>query len=493
MKNARFDYTAAPPSLAELGRVHVIAIGGAGMSAVARLLLQSDLPVSGSDARDSAMLDALRAEGARVWVGHDAAHLDGVDTVVVSSAIREDNVELAAARAAGLRVLHRSQALAAVAAGHACLAVAGANGKTTTTSMLTVALQGAGLDPSFAIGGEISATGTNAHVGGGDAMVVEADESDGSFLAYRPLVAVVTNVQPDHLDFYGTFEAVQEAYLAFARSVRPGGLLIACADDPGSAALAAQAAQEGIRVLTYGAAPEADLRLDAPVADGMTGRAQLSGAAAPGAQGAQGAQDGSGAELVIAVPGAHNLLNAAAAYLAATCGIDADPGAVLAGLASYTGTRRRFEPKGEAAGVRVVDDYAHNPGKVAAVVSTARGLVPAGGRLVVAFQPHLYSRTRDFADALAAGLAPADIAVILDVYAAREDPIPGVSGALVADALDALGGATQVRYLPDKASAPRELAGLLRPGDLMLTVGAGDVTDVGPAVLHLLGVDPPQQ
>lgn len=475
----RFDYEAPVPALADLGRVHVIAIGGAGMSAVARLLLQAGLTVSGSDARDSAMLAALRADGATVWVGHDPAHLDGVDTVVVSSAIRDDNVELAAARAAGLRVLHRSQALAAVAGGRTPLAVAGANGKTTTTSMLTVALQEAGLDPSFAIGGELAAAGTNARLGTGSAMVIEADESDGSFLAYKPQVAVVTNVQPDHLDFYGTFEAVQEAYLRFTASIRPGGLLVACADDEGSARLADRAAADraaadGVRVLTYGTSEGADLRLVDLRADGMTGRARLAGI-------------GSDAELIIAVPGDHNLRNAAAAYLAATQGVLAPADGVLAGLAAYTGTRRRFEPKGSAGGVHVVDDYAHNPGKVAAVVSTARRLVEPGGRLVVVFQPHLYSRTRDFADTLAAGLAPADVAVILDVYAAREDPMPGVSGELVADELRALHGDTQVHYVADRAGAADAVAALLRPGDLLVTVGAGDVTDIGPAVLDLLG------
>lgn len=483
MTQARFDYEAPPPPLADLGHVHVLAIGGAGMSAVARLLLQAGLTVSGSDARDSALLAALRTDGAHVFVGHDPAQLQGVDTVVVSSAIREDNVELAAARAAGLRVLHRSQALAAVAAGRTPVAVAGANGKTTTTSMLTVALTEAGLDPSFAIGGELSASGTNAHLGAGAAMVIEADESDGSFLAYRPQAAIVTNVQPDHLDHYGTFERVQQAYRRFTASIRPGGLLVACADDPGSLTLARQAQQHGVRVLTYGTSPEAHLHLADLRSLGLTGRARLAGV-------------GSDRELLIAVPGDHNLRNAAAAYLTATQGLDADADAVLAGLAAYTGTRRRFEAKGQVAGVRVVDDYAHNPGKVAAVVCTARRLVDADEtlrRLVVVFQPHLYSRTRDFAGALAAGLAPADVAVVLDVYAAREDPMPGVSGELVARELAALGGATSVRYLHDKASAPRELAGLLRPGDLLLTVGAGDVTEVGPAVLDLLGADPPRQ
>lgn len=475
----RFDYEAPVPPVAELGRVHVLAIGGAGMSAVARLLLQAGLTVSGSDARDSAMLAALRADGADVHVGHDPAHVEGVDTVVVSSAIREDNPELAAARAAGLHVLHRSQALAAVAAGRVPVAVAGANGKTTTTSMLTVALLEAGLDPSFAIGGELSASGTNARLGRGDVMVIEADESDGSFLAYRPQAAIVTNVQPDHLDYYGTFEAVQAAYRRFTASIRPDGLLVACADDAGSARLAQLAADDGVRVLTYGTTAGADLHLADLRFEGMTGRARLAGV-------------GGDRELLITVPGEHNLRNAAAAYLAATQGVDAPADGVLAGLSAYTGTRRRFEAKGQAGGVRVVDDYAHNPGKVAAVVSTAQRLARPG-RLVAVFQPHLYSRTRDFADTLAAGLAPADVAVILDVYAAREDPMPGVSGQLVADQLRARGDGGQVFYVSEKDSAARFVAELVRPGDLVLTVGAGDVTDVGPALLELLEAHPPAQ
>lgn len=278
----RFDYAAEPLPLQELGAIHVIAIGGAGMSAVARLALQAGCRVSGSDARDSAVLSALRAAGARVHVGHDPAHLEGADTVVISSAVREDNVELAAARAAGLRVLHRSQALAALAASTPAgrsIAIAGANGKTTTTSMLTVALQEAGADPSFAIGGELAAAGTNAALGAGEAFVIEADESDGSFLAYRPDVAIVTNVQPDHLDFYGTFEAVQEAYLAFAESIRPGGLLVACADDEGSARLVARvrasSQDQAVSVVTYGTDAGADVRILDPDSEGMAASAVL--------------------------------------------------------------------------------------------------------------------------------------------------------------------------------------------------------------------------
>ena len=361
----RFDFSSTPPDAATLGRVHFIAIGGAGMSGVARIMLARGTAVTGSDAKDSLVLRALAAEGAVVHVGHDPSHVDAVDTVVISSAIRESNVELARARARGVRVLHRSQALAALMQDSRRVAVAGANGKTTTTSMLTVALQACGADPSFAVGGELAKHGTNAHHGTGDVFVAEADESDGSFLVYRPEVAIVTNVQPDHLDFYGTFAAVQDAYARFARSVLPGGLLVTCADDEGSRALADVARGDGIRVLTYGFAPDADVRLEEAGGSGLTAWARLH-------------QDGAPVRrLQVGIPGRHNLLNATAAFLAGSAGLGQDPDRLLEGLAAFTGTRRRFELKGEVAGVRVVDDYAHNPGKVAAVVDTGAELVVA--------------------------------------------------------------------------------------------------------------------
>jgi UDP-N-acetylmuramate--alanine ligase len=471
--NARFDFRAPVPDLDDLGRVHFIAIGGAGMSGVARVMLARGCTVSGSDAKDSPVMAALAAEGAEVHVGHDPAHLDGVDTVVISSAIRESNVELATARERGLRVLHRSQALASTMASSRRVAIAGANGKTTTTSMLTVALQHCGVDPSFAAGGELAKHGTNAHWGTGDIFVAEADESDGSFLVYRPEVAVVTNVQPDHLDFYGTFENVRTAYAEFAGSVVHGGLVVACHDDAGSLALAEAVRTQGRRVLTYGFSPEADLVLGAPVSHGLMARSELRDA------------DGRSWDLRVNIPGRHNLLNAAAAFAAATAGLGQDPALVLDGLFSFTGTRRRFEPKGTAAGVSVVDDYAHNPGKVAAVVSTAAELV-GDGRLVVVFQPHLYSRTRDFAAEFAAALAPADSVLLMEVYGAREDPIPGVSSELIADALLSLRPDADVVVVSSWSAVAGEAARRARAGDLVMTVGAGDVTMVGPEILRAL-------
>jgi UDP-N-acetylmuramate--alanine ligase len=462
-----------------LGSVHFIAIGGAGMSGVARVMLAKGLKVSGSDAKDSLVLAALASEGAIVHLGHDATHLKGADTVVISSAIREDNVELRVARSRGLRVLHRSQALASVMRGHRRVAVAGANGKTTTTSMLTVALQHCGVDPSFAIGGELTKDGSNAHYGTGDIFVAEADESDGSFVVYQPEVAIVTNVQPDHLDFYGTFEAVQNAYAIFAATVEPDGLLVTCADDKGSRSLADVARADGTRVITYGLASDADVQLTDVGGGGLRAHARLMRVGMVPRR------------LEIGVPGGHNLLNAAAAFVAATEGLGQDPARVLEGLAGFTGTRRRFEAKGEVAGVRVVDDYAHNPGKVTAAVVTASSFA-APGRLIVVFQPHLYSRTRDFAPELATALSPADIVIVTEVYGAREDPVPGVSGALITDQISRAGTHADdaVWFVPTLSDVAPLVSRIAEAGDLVLTAGAGDVTVIGPEILRLLGQRP---
>ncbi len=474
MAQVRFDFAEPVPDLSELGATHLVAIGGAGMSALARILLDRGTLVSGSDAVDSPTLRALHDEGADVHVGHDPAYVQGADTVVVSSAIRESNVELHAARQLGLRVLHRAQALAAAMGEQRRVAVAGANGKTTTSAMLTVALQHCGLDPSFAVGGELSGSGTNARAGQGDVFVVEADESDRSFVVYHPQVAIVTSVQPDHLDFFGSFEAVQAAYRDFVATLGPGGLLVAGVDDPGARRLAGWAAGRGVRVIGYGMSPDVDVRVSGPAYEGMRARATV---LAPGASW----------PLALGVPGEHNVLNATAALVAAVEGLGAPQGPVLEGLASFAGIRRRFEPKGSAHGVEVVDDYAHNPGKVAAAVSTARRLVRASGRLLVVFQPHLFSRTRDFATELGRGLSAADVVVVMDVYAAREDPVAGVSGELVASAVHAARAECDVRFEPSWSAVAPLVAGLAAPGDLVLTMGAGDVTMVGPQVLALLG------
>jgi UDP-N-acetylmuramate--alanine ligase len=458
------------PTAQDLSPVHFIGIGGAGMSGIARIMLAMGLEVSGSDAKESLLVTALRAEGARVDVGHDPAHVDGARTVVASSAVRESNPELARARELGLQVLHRSQALAAVSAGREVVAVAGTNGKTTTTSMLTVMLQRCGADPSFSIGGELTESGTNAHFGSGRVFVLEADESDGTFVVYRPQVAVVTNVQPDHLDFYGTAERVDESFLAFARTIRPGGRLVACADDDGSARLAARVSADGIAVTTYGATAEADVRLTDLHLAGTGSTFTLVDHGQPVGQAS------------VRVPGRHNALNALAAYTALVT-LGHPPSRALAAIEAFSGTRRRFEPRGTAAGVRVFDDYAHNPGKVQAALETARQ-VAGSGRLVVVFQPHLYSRTRDFAVQFGRALGLADEVVVMDVYAAREDPLPGVSGQLVADAVPL--PAERVAFVASWSSVADAVLARLRPGDLLLTVGAGDVTLLPDEVLARL-------
>lgn len=461
------------PDAERLGRVHFIGIGGAGMSGIARIMLARGMTVSGSDAKDSAGLAALRALGADVHVGHAAEQVAGADTVVVSTAVRESNPELARARQDGIPVLHRSQALASLMRGRRGIAVGGTAGKTTTTSMIAVALQHCGADPSFAIGGELAESGANAHDGSGEVFVAEADESDGSFLLYRPEVAVVTNVEPDHLDFYGTPEAVEDAFAEFCRTVTPGGLVVACVDDAGARRMVERVGDDlagrDVRVVGYGTAPDAAVR--------VTGiRATPRGVALTLVD------DGGEVALQLQVPGDHNARNAAAAWAAIT-GLGFDRARTAAGLEAFTGTRRRFEARGEVAGVRVVDDYAHHPTKLAAVLSAARSVV-GDGRVVVVFQPHLYSRTRIFAADFGRALGQADQVVVMDVYAAREDPEPGVTGALVAAEVPL--PADQVVFQPSWSKVAQEVVDRARPGDLVLTVGAGDVTMLGPEILDLL-------
>ncbi|WP_424185612.1 UDP-N-acetylmuramate--L-alanine ligase [Actinokineospora sp. G85] len=455
-----------------LDRAHLVGIGGAGMSGIARILLARGKAVSGSDAKESRANLALRAQGAKIAVGQAAANLDLLDggptAVVVSTAIKADNPELVAAGERGLRVLHRSEALAALMTGHRVACVAGTHGKTSTTSMLTVALQQCRMDPSFAIGGDLNESGANAHHGTGGAFIAEADESDGSFLVFSPSVAVVTNVEADHLDHHGTVEAYTAVFDRFVERIEPGGVLIACADDPGSAALATSAETAGVRVRRYGRAAAAaeDLVLLDYQAEGVVGVAKV-------------ALGGEEFELRVAVPGEHMAVNAMAAYLAGL-ELGAPAAELAAGIGAFGGVRRRFESKGVAGGVWVFDDYAHHPTEVAAQLAAAR---PAafGGRVVVVFQPHMYSRTATFATEFGAALAAADEVVVLDVFGAREEPVPGVSGALVADAVPL--PPERVHYEPAFDKATTLVADLVRDGDLVITMGAGDVTMLGPEVI----------
>ncbi|GII67070.1 UDP-N-acetylmuramate--L-alanine ligase [Sphaerisporangium krabiense] len=459
----------APVAAGELGRVHFIGIGGAGMSGIARILLKRGVKVSGSDARGSAMVNELRELGALVHVGHAASHIKNVDTVVVSTAIRDSNPELGEALRQGLRVIPRAAALAAVMVGRSGIAIAGTHGKTTTSSMLTVALQKCGRDPSYCVGGQLVTTGLGADEGAGEVFVAEADESDGSFLMLAPEIAVVTNVEADHLDNYGDPQAVYDGFARFAERV--GSTLVLCADDPGSAVLAAPARARGLRVRTYGESEGADLRVSGIEPDGF---------------GVAFHVEGKG-EVRLSVPGRHNALNATAALaVAEELGVPFDE--FRDGLAAFTGAKRRFEAKGEAAGVAVFDSYAHHPTELAADLRAARDVVASfsgpSGRVIAVFQPHLYSRTRFFADEFGAALALADEAVVLDVYGAREDPEPGVSGALVAGKVPL--PAERVAYAPERGAVPALVAGRARPGDIVLTMGAGDVTELGPLIVAAL-------
>jgi UDP-N-acetylmuramate--alanine ligase len=452
----RLDVPADVPAADRLGRVHLVGIGGAGLSGIARLLLARGVQVSGSDGQESATLDALRAAGATVHVGHDAAHLGDLgpgDTLVVSAAIPEGNPEYVEADLRGLRVLSRAAAMASLMDGFRVVAVAGTHGKTTTTSLLTVALQESGLDPTYTIGGDLSATGVNAARGSGDLFVAEADESDGAFLAYRPFGAVVTNIEADHLDHWADGAAYARAFDVFAGHVDPGGFLVACVDDPGAAALAGRAAAWGLRVVTVSTRPGADVGPD--VLDGVT----------------------------LWSPGDHFLADALAAY-AAGVELGADPDDLRRGLAAYAGTKRRMEAKGEAGGVRVYDSYAHHPTEIAGDLAAARALA-GEGRVVVAYQPHLVSRTRLFGAAMGEALGAADEVVVCDVYVSREEPDPEVTGAHVADAVPLAPG--HVVFVPDLDDVPAAVAARARPGDLVLTLGAGSVTEIGPRVLELLG------
>ncbi|GAB3060627.1 UDP-N-acetylmuramate--L-alanine ligase [Sediminivirga luteola] len=461
-------------SPAELGRVHFIGIGGAGMSGIARIMLSRGIAVSGSDAKESVAADVLRGLGAQVSIGHDPAHLGEADTVVVSSAIREDNPELAAARSRNLRVIHRSAALASLMLGRRAIAIAGTHGKTTTTSMTTVALQHCGIDPSFAIGGVLSASGANAQDGTGDVFVAEADESDGSFLLYTPTVGVITNVEADHLDHYGSAEAVVQAFDAFCLRVRDttGGTVVACGDDPGARDVAERARAAGVEVLLYGTGEYCDVRV---VDLGSSSTGATFGLVVGGLR---------IGEVELQQPGAHNALNAAAAFsVGHLLGLPSER--VLAGLALFGGTRRRFELRGEARGVRVYDDYAHHPTEVTAVLKAARGVLAPGGRVIAVFQPHLYSRTLAFTEEFARALSLADHVVVLDIYAAREDPVPGVTGAVIADRVDL--PEDRRHFQPSFLDAAGQVAGLAQPGDVVLTIGAGDVTVLGPEVLKALG------
>ncbi|MFG3260064.1 UDP-N-acetylmuramate--L-alanine ligase [Streptomyces sp. NPDC048172] len=457
----------------DMSRPHFIGIGGAGMSGIAKILAQRGARVAGSDAKESATAAALRELGATVHIGHDAAHLaPDATSVVVSSAIREDNPELAEAAARGIPVVHRSDALAALMDGLRPLAVAGTHGKTTTTSMLAVSLRAMDLDPSYAIGGDLDEPGSNAHHGTGEIFVAEADESDRSFHKYAPEVAVVLNVELDHHANYASMDEIYESFEIFAGRITDGGTLVISADHEGARELTRRVRErEGdrIRVRTYGEAADADVRVLKVEPKGLTSEVTV-------------VLDGRELTFGVSVPGRHYALNAVAALVAGTA-LGAGTDALARALGTYTGVKRRLQLKGEAGGVQVIDSYAHHPTEMAADLEAIRG--GAGeGRVLVLFQPHLFSRTRELGTEMGQALALADDSVVLPIYPAREDPIPGVTSALITGAARDAGAG--VRDAATAGEAVELVAGMAEPGDLVLTMGAGDVTELGPRILSTL-------
>lgn len=457
-------------TLAQLAKlkIHFIGLGGAGMSGIARIMLAKGFTVSGSDKTDSPVLTSLKALGAKVFVGHIKENLADAQLVIISAAITENNPELVAAKQGGIPVVARANALAWLMSESTSVAVAGTHGKTTTTAMLTVALQSAGADPSFAIGGTINNAGTNAHSGSGPIFVAEADESDGSFLAYKPSGAIITNVELDHVDHFADEEAVFAVFEQFVDSIKPGGFLVACGDDSGVKHLLSQIKRSDLKILLYGEDSNNDFRID---------RINLAPTTSSAALTITGRKIG---ELTLAVAGKHNLLNAVAAFAAGSAmGITEDK--LITGLKSFTGTRRRFELKGEVAGVKVIDDYGHHPTEINVTLTAAKNLAQSG-RVLVVFQPHRYSRTAVFSHQFAEALANSDFTFLLEVYAASEQPIPGVSSLLIIKDMKS----DQAKFEPSMVQVVSEVAMMAKSGDVIITLGAGDVSSLGDPILQAL-------
>ncbi|MFI1864897.1 UDP-N-acetylmuramate--L-alanine ligase [Streptomyces jumonjinensis] len=461
----------APAIPTAMERPHFIGIGGAGMSGIAKILARRGARVAGSDAKESPTAAALRELGATVRIGHAADHLAGdASCVVVSSAIRADNPELARAAELGIPAVHRSDALASLMTGLRSIAVAGTHGKTTTTSMLAVALSGLGLDPSYAIGGDLAGPGTNARHGAGEIFVAEADESDRSFHKYAPEVAIVLNVELDHHANYASMDEIYESFEIFADRIVPGGTLVISADQQGAVELTGRLrTRSGLNIVTYGESDSADVRVHKITPRGLTSEVTV-------------VVDGRFLTFTVSVPGSHYALNAVAA-LAAGVALGVPAHNLASALGKYTGVKRRLQLKGEAAGVQVIDSYAHHPTEMTADLAAMRG-ASAGSRLLVVFQPHLFSRTQELGKEMGQALALADASLVLDIYPAREDPIDGVTSELIIAAARASGA--DVTAVHDMADVPGAVAGMARPGDLVLTMGAGDVTDLGPEILARL-------
>lgn len=445
-------------------RVHVVAIGGAGMSAIATVLAGQGHLVTGSDHADGPALEPLRRLGVRCHVGHDAAHVGDAELVVISTAVPDDNVEVLEARRRGLPVLRRIDLLPALAATQPFLSVSGTHGKTTTTAMLATALVAAGADPSYLVGAPVASLGGAAATGSGPWFVIEADESDGSFLAGPRAAALVTNVEPDHLEFWGGWDQLRQGFADFLAGT--DGPRLVCADDPEAAALA-----DAVGADTYGVHPAATYRIDDLQLSSSGSRFAL-------------VHPNGHVRVSVAAPGLHNALDAAGALsVAGALGVDLV--AAAAGLADFTGAARRFERRGHAAGVEFVDDYAHLPTEVRAALAAGR----SGGwsRVVAVFQPHRYSRTQALWEEFATAFDQADLLVLTDIYPAGEAPRAGVTGELLLDAVRAARPELAVRWAPTLDDVVDVLADELRPGDLCMTVGAGDVTTLADRVIELLG------
>ena len=448
----------------ELGALHFVGIGGSGMSGIARLFLEAGYTVTGSDVRDSSNVHALRDLGATITIGHDAANVGDADTLVVTGALWLDNPEYVLAKEKGLPVLHRSQALAWLINHKRLIAVAGAHGKTTSTGMIITGLLGIGEDPSFVNGGVIESLGVSSATGSGELFVVEADESDGSFLLYDTSVALITNVDPDHLDHYGSLEAFEQAFVTFAQA--SSEFVVVSSDDPGALHVTSRLTDK--RIITFGEAADADVRVHSIVTDGPVAFSLT--------------HEGAEYSARLRIPGRHNAVNAAGAF-AVLAGLGFDPAASLAAIATFGGTERRFELHGTVGGVSVYDDYAHHPTEVAAALSAARTVV-GDGRIIAVHQPHLYSRTRLFAKEFAETLEKyADETVVLDVYGAREDPEPGVTGALVSERFE---HPEHVAFIADWQNAADHTAEIARDGDFVITLGCGDVYRIVPQLLDSL-------
>ncbi len=456
------DFSQAVPD--DLGVVHFIGIGGSGMSGIARILIGMGHRVTGSDLRDTSNVAALRSLGAKISIGHDALNLGNPDTVVVTSALWPTNPEYVLAKELGIPVIHRSQALAYLTTKKRLVAVAGAHGKTTSTGMIITALLQLGVDPSFVNGGVIQSLGSSSAAGKDDLFVIEADESDGSFLHYDTAIALITNVDPDHLDHFGSLEAFEAEFAKFANGAKE--FVAISSDDPG--AVRVTALLQSKRVISFGKAEGATVRLTRVDASGPQVRFDV-------------LVNGESLSSALVIPGEHNALNAAGA-LAVLVGLGFDPAPALDAIATFGGTERRFELHGQRRGVSVYDDFAHHPTEVEAALKAARASVGIG-KLITVFQPHLYSRTRLMHREFALALALSDQVVVLDIYAAREDPEPGVTGALVSDSFE---HQEQVHYVPLWDEVPAVAAALAKEGDFIITMGCGDVYRMVPALLDAL-------